>query len=52
MYHPRDLTEPLTGFRFIARSRGAAALRWVPLGLALAMFAVGFYAGKLVERLS
>ena len=43
---PRLVTEPITGCRWVATTRGSAALALLPLGVALAALALGFFLGR------
>ena len=43
---PRLVTEPITRLRWVATTRGSAALAWLPLGVALTALALGFWVGR------
>lgn len=44
---PRIVTEPITGLRWVATTRGSAALAWLPAGLVLLALGLGIWIGRL-----
>ena len=51
-FHPREVRCPVTGFRWMARTRGQAALAWLWPAVMLLVLVVGFAAGVVWERIA
>lgn len=45
MFRPREVQEPLTGTRWVARSRSEYWLAWLPTAAVLVAFLLGLFAG-------
>jgi hypothetical protein len=43
---PRVVTEPITGVKWIATSRGSLLLAWLPVTVAVIAAVLGFFAGR------
>ena len=44
---PRLVTEPITGCRWVATTRGSALLAWLPVGAVLLALGVGIWIDRL-----
>lgn len=51
-FQPREVRCPVTGFRWMARTRAEARLRWSWIGVLVLYLAVGFFAGVVWERIA
>lgn len=51
-FQPREVRCPVTGFRWIARTRAEARLRWAWPAIMCGVFVVGVFAGLIWERIA